>query len=226
MLLLFPVPLWDLLLLTRILFTVLGASRVRLKLWDSPTPEFNTKASSTVFEIVVLVVSNLAHKIVIGHDFMRNFGMEPRYSSGVPLRFEGSPSSFSAPLVHPCFGTIPSLGTVATVQARDRVVAESNKGMIGSGPVEVPKRVSVAVQTTPDEESQGSADVSVSVLMDEGKGAKSSYRVPVGIWDIAVSDLDHHAGKPVLGALLPGDDSPHSDSSPSHGENPSSSPPR
>ncbi|EER11975.1 retrovirus polyprotein, putative [Perkinsus marinus ATCC 50983] len=42
--------------------------------------------------------------------------------------------------------------------------------------------------------------------MDEGKGAKSSYRVPVGIWVIAVSDLDHHAGKPVLGALLPGDD--------------------
>ncbi|KAF4735336.1 hypothetical protein FOZ63_025707, partial [Perkinsus olseni] len=62
--------------------------------------------------------------------------------------------------------------------------------------------------------------------MGEGKGARSSYRVPVGIWDIATSNLDHHAGKPVLGALLPGDDSSSSSSpsSPREGEGHASRP--
>ncbi|KAF4709532.1 hypothetical protein FOZ62_028685, partial [Perkinsus olseni] len=207
-------------------FTVLGASRVRLKLWDSPSIVHDPSTDSAVFEVVVLVVSNLAHKIVIGHDFMRNFGMEPRYSSGVPLRFEGSPLSCSAPLVHPCFGSIPLLGAAASLKAKGRRDVDFDKDLKRDGSVEGSTGVSVAVQTTPEVDPLESPSVSVSVLMGEGKGARSSYRVPVGIWDIATSDLDHHAGKPVLGALLPGDDSSSSSSpsSPREGEGHASRP--
>ncbi|KAF4650386.1 hypothetical protein FOL46_000999, partial [Perkinsus olseni] len=146
--------------------------------------------------------------------------MEPRYSSGVPLRFEGSPLSCSAPLVHPCFGSIPLLGAAASLKAKGRRDVDFDKDLKKDGSVKGSTGVSVAVQTTPEVDPLESPSVSVSVLMGEGKGARSSYRVPVGIWDIATSDLDHHAGKPVLGALLPGDDSSSSSSpsSPREGE--------
>ncbi|KAF4647411.1 hypothetical protein FOL47_004645, partial [Perkinsus chesapeaki] len=153
-----------------------------LRLYDSPSPSFDAMLPHETFEMVFLVVDQLAYDMVLGHDFMAHFSLHPVYAAR-PFTIVGRPSTRSAPLLHPTTSSIVGGGIPV-------------RGSLSPGKDQVPP----VVRDEAIEDKRSSHTPSTTSSRDE-----IFQPVPrqAQLIDFKIKGLDVVFGKSVIGALKP-----------------------